>query len=84
MSSSLHSHHYQVFRNMLIAAREQAGLTQVEVAKKLAKPQSFVSKYERGERRLDFTEFIELAGLFEINISDFVAQYQSNIALTTY
>lgn len=69
---------------MLISAREQAGLTQVEVAKKLAKPQSFVSKYERGERRLDFTEFIELAGLFEINISDFVAQYQSDISLTTY
>lgn len=66
---------------MLISAREQAGLTQVEVAKKLAKPQSFVSKYERGERRLDFTEFIELAGLFEINISDFVAQYQSDISL---
>jgi transcriptional regulator with XRE-family HTH domain len=83
MPSSLHSHHYQIFRNMLIAAREQAGLTQVNVAEKLGRPQSFISKYERGERRLDFTEFIELADLFEINTSDFVARYQSAIALSS-
>jgi transcriptional regulator with XRE-family HTH domain len=83
MSSSLHSHHYQIFRSLLVAAREEAGLTQVNIAEKLGKPQSFISKYERGERRLDFTEFVELADLLEIDIADFVSRYQSAISQTS-
>jgi transcriptional regulator with XRE-family HTH domain len=46
---------------LLIAARESAGLTQWDVAHRLGKPQSFVSKYERQERRLDLAEYIEVA-----------------------
>lgn len=83
MPSSLHSHHYQTFRSLLVAAREEAGLTQVNIAERLGKPQSFVSKYERGERRLDFTEFVELADLLEIDIADFVNRYQSAISQTS-
>lgn len=79
MPSSLHSHHYQIFRSLLVAAREKSGLTQVQIAEKFGKPQSFISKYERGERRLDFTEFIELADMLEIDIADFVSRYQSAI-----
>jgi transcriptional regulator with XRE-family HTH domain len=45
----------------MIEARKSADLTQDELAKKLSRPQSFVSKYERGERRLDVVEFLELA-----------------------
>ena len=41
----------------LADARKRAALTQVELAARLGKPQSFVSKYERGERRLDVLEF---------------------------
>lgn len=37
------------------------GLTQVQLARRLQRPQSFVSKYERGERRLDVIEFLEVA-----------------------
>lgn len=48
-------------RNLLISERKRYGLTQVELAERLGKPQSFVSKYERGERRLDVIEFIEVA-----------------------
>lgn len=79
MPSSLHSHHYQIFRSLLVAAREKSGLTQTQIAEKLGKPQSFISKYERGERRLDFTEFIELANMLEIDIADFVSCYQSAV-----
>lgn len=46
---------------MLIEARNKAGLTQVGLAKRLGKPQSFVSKFERGERRLDVVEFFDVA-----------------------
>jgi transcriptional regulator with XRE-family HTH domain len=39
---------------------KKAGLTQHEVAKRLKKPQSFVAKYERGERRIDVVEFLAI------------------------
>lgn len=45
----------------MVKARAKAGLTQSELAASLDRPQSFVSKYERGERRLDVVEFLEIA-----------------------
>ncbi|OIR08983.1 helix-turn-helix protein [mine drainage metagenome] len=83
MSSSLHSHHYHIFRNLLVSAREKSGLTQVQIADQLGKPQSFISKYERGERRLDFTEFIELAEVLGIDVVDFMNHYQTAITEIT-
>lgn len=52
---------YEQLRALLVRARKDAGLTQAEVASELKQPQSFVSKYERGERRLDVIEFLEVA-----------------------
>jgi transcriptional regulator with XRE-family HTH domain len=46
----------------LADARERAGLTQQQVAKRLRKPQSFVSSYERGQRRVDVLELFRIAG----------------------
>jgi transcriptional regulator with XRE-family HTH domain len=77
MPSSLHSGRYQIFRELLVDARETSGKTQVEVAKLLRKPQSFVSKYERGERRLDFSEFVEIAMALGIDVHSFLDSYQS-------
>lgn len=77
MPSQLHGYRYQVFRNLLVKAREDAEMTQVQIAKLLRKPQSFVSKYERGERRLDFTEFIEIAAVLKIDINSFLDEYRS-------
>ena len=56
-------------------------MTQVQIAEKMGRPQSFVSKYERGERRLDFSEFVELADVLGIDIIAFVDDYRA--ALTT-
>ena len=61
VTKSIFSARYETFRRELIAAREAAGLTQAQLAAKLSRPQSFVSKYERGERRLDVIEFLEVA-----------------------
>ena len=61
MSTSLRSPRYQHLRELLISARRAAGLTQHEVAERLGRPQSFVAKYEGGERRLDVIEFIAVA-----------------------
>ncbi len=61
MTKSLFTKKYDRFRSLLVEARKEAGLTQRELAEKLNRPQSFVSKYERGERRLDVVEFLEVA-----------------------
>lgn len=58
---SVHSAELLALRELLIAARDRAGLTQQKLAKRLGKPQSFVAKYEGGERRLDLIEFIVIA-----------------------
>jgi transcriptional regulator with XRE-family HTH domain len=52
-------------------AREEAHLTQVQVAKLLSRPQSFVSKSESGERRVDFVELRHLAKIYRKPISFF-------------
>lgn len=61
VTQSVFTKKYDRFRLLMIEARRSAGLTQAELAKKLTRPQSFVSKYERGERRLDVVEFLEVA-----------------------
>jgi transcriptional regulator with XRE-family HTH domain len=47
-------------RELLTDARLKAGLTQLDAAERLGRPQSFVSKYESGERRLDVVEYLEV------------------------
>lgn len=56
----MHDPRYAALRVLLTAERERLGLTQVEVAGRLGKPQSYVSKYERGERRLDVVEYLDV------------------------
>ena len=58
---------YTRLRDALIETRRAKNLTQVEVAGRLGKPQSFVSKYESGERRLDVIEFIEVCKALNTN-----------------
>lgn len=65
---------YQRFLERLRAAREAAGLTQVEVARRLGRPQSYVSKSESGERRLDVVELAEFAALYRRGLDYFVAR----------
>ncbi len=60
MGKTIHSPEHQALRELLIAARRKAGLTQRELAERLGRPQSFVAKVEGGERRLDVIEFVAL------------------------
>lgn len=61
MTKSLQSTAYQQAVVVLVEARKRSGLTQQQVADALGKPQSFVAKVERCERRLDVVEFIAMA-----------------------
>lgn len=62
--SNVHTKAYQEFLKRLRQARTDSELSQIQVAKALRKPQSFVSKIESGERRLDFVEVQKLAKLY--------------------
>ena len=61
MPRSRHSLRYARLTELLVQARLDAGLNQVDLAARLRRPQSYVTKYENGERRLDVVEFIEAA-----------------------
>lgn len=63
---------YQKLTAKLRSARLEAGLTQVEAGKKLKKPQAYLSKIERGERRVDAVELAELAEIYDKSIEYFV------------
>ena len=65
MQKSIHTEKYRILLDWLIEARKDADLTQQQVADKLGRPQSFVAKYEGGERRLDMVEFLEIANLLD-------------------
>jgi transcriptional regulator with XRE-family HTH domain len=58
MSRSVFSEPYEVLLQALVEGRRSAGLRQADLAELLGKPQSFVSKYETGERRLDVVELL--------------------------
>ncbi|WP_245492519.1 helix-turn-helix transcriptional regulator [Mesorhizobium sp. M4A.F.Ca.ET.090.04.2.1] len=49
----------------MISLRKDKGLTQAQVAEKLGRPQSFVAKYEGGERRLDIIEFLDITAALD-------------------
>lgn len=71
MRSWVHSASYRIAIAKVVAARNEAGLTQRTVAERLGKPPSYVAKIEVGERRLDFVEFIAFAravGIDEVEL----------------
>ncbi|MEI1375062.1 helix-turn-helix transcriptional regulator [Nostoc sp. UHCC 0926] len=74
MPKSVFSEEYNRFRQLLIEARKAAKLTQAELSAKLELPQSYVSKYERGERRLDLIEFLQVAQVLEIDPLAFIEE----------
>lgn len=72
MTRSVFSPAYQRVREWLIDARTTGGVTQVELAARLGRGQSFVSKYERGERRLDIVELLEIADLLHADACELI------------
>lgn len=73
MPRSNHSDPYATLVNALIKARRSAGLRQIDVAQRLGKPQSFVSKVERRERHLGVIEFIVMAQAIGIGPAELIA-----------
>ena len=65
-----------MLQSLLAEGRVAAGLTQVALAERLQRPQSFVSKYEGGERRLDVVEFIEVTQAIGCDPAGIIAAVQ--------
>lgn len=66
--------------NLLVTIRQEAGLDQTTVAKAVGKGQSFVSRYESGERRLDILELRAVCQACGITLARFVKRLESAIA----
>ena len=80
MEKSRQNPQYECLQTLLRALRQEAQLTQVQLADKLQQPQSFVSKYEAGERRLDVMELRQVCLALGIFLGDFVKRFEKEIA----
>lgn len=78
MAASTHHIDYKLLIEILKDARKQIGVTQVELADRLGNTQTFISKIERGERRLDMVEFVEACEAIGVSpctlLADFLQQ----------
>lgn len=74
MEKSIYSREYSLFLEQLRKAREEKGLTQTELAEKLGQTQSFISKVERGERRLDVVELRAFCKAIGVSFNTFVSE----------
>ena len=63
-------------RALLKDLRKDAGLTQVELSNALGKPQSYVSKYETGERKLDYVEINDICKVLGVSMEKFNKLYE--------
>lgn len=79
MQKSLISKDYQLFLSFLIEMRRDAGITQEKLANKLKATQSFVSKCERGERRLDIIELRRWSRALGMSLTDFTAGFETHL-----
>lgn len=75
MPRTLHTPEQDALVALLREARKAAGLRQVELADRLGRPQSFVSKIESGERRVDLVELRQLCAALGINLVTFVRRF---------
>lgn len=79
VEKSVFTHQYQVFLNLLRKTRQARGLTQVGLAERLQETQSWISKCERGEHRLDIVELLRLCQAMEVSLEEFVREFESSV-----
>lgn len=71
MSRTIRTKEYEAIIERLCKARQEAGLRQIDVAKKLGRPQSYVSRVESGEYRVDVLEITKFAKLYKKTVDYF-------------
>jgi transcriptional regulator with XRE-family HTH domain len=76
MTQSIYSLRYQHLRKLLIEARKSQKISQTTLANSLGCVQTFVSKYERGERRLDVVEFLDVTRALGVDPHQIISEMQ--------
>jgi transcriptional regulator with XRE-family HTH domain len=76
---STYTAEYQKMLAKIVAARKAAGVTQAMLAQRIGRPQSFISKIENGERRLDLIEFLEITRQIGLSPSEVLEDGQIGI-----
>jgi transcriptional regulator with XRE-family HTH domain len=79
MEKSIHTTDHKKLQRLLKQVRLGAGLRQEDLAELLGKPQSFVSKYEKGDRRLDLIELRQICEAVGISLTDFVKRFEDPV-----
>lgn len=77
--SSIRSDLYRHMIDLLLAARKDARLTQAEIGARLGQRQTFVSKYELGERRLDAAEFVSVCRAIGVDACKLIQQAEDSV-----
>lgn len=67
LRKTLRSRGHRALIEVLVNTRDQAGLTQRDLAERLKRPHSFIGRIEAGERRVDVVEFIEIARVLGVD-----------------
>ena len=75
--------HYKIVGACLAAARRRANVTQQELAARLGKPQSFVSEYERGQRRVDVVELLVISRALGVDLLQLVTEIVCSVAVVS-
>lgn len=76
MVKTIHSNKNKKLIETIKKMRTEKGFTQLELANKLSKPQSFISKIESGERRIDLIELEKICCLLDFDLIDFIILYR--------
>ena len=79
MRKSIYTEQHRELIALLREIRVEAGLRQVELAHRLGQPQSFVSKYESGERRLDLLQLRQICEAVGISLPEFVKRFEKSL-----
>lgn len=80
MDKSIYTREYAVVLRVLREARKEAGFTQVELGKKLRQTQSFVTKVECGDRRLDIIQLRTICRFLGLTLAEFVGRLEDELA----
>lgn len=83
LEKSIYTREYAAVLTLFRAARKRAGVTQVELARRLGQTQSFVSKIECGDRRLDIVQIRSIIAEFGMTLPQFVAQLEAELSKRT-
>ena len=83
MGKSIHRAEYRVFVALLREHREQAAVTQVALSEALGRSQSFVSDFERGQRRLDLIELRDVCEHIGLDLIEFVEEFEKRLRQVT-